>query len=174
MVSRAELLRSIRRASSALVLLFLVLLVLLLTQLFVATVIAVDGASMEPTIARGAVVVVRREKRAFARGAIVGLTLPTGKLVKRIIGLPRETVAIKNGEVMIGGPASPAGGLIAREPYVSGPTEGTLELELKDDEFLVLGDNRDDSVDSRQFGPVRRLEIIGRVRAVLWPEFQVF
>lgn len=167
MVLTAPLLRSIRRASSALVLLFLVLLVLLLTHLFVATLVRVDGASMEPTIARGAVVVVRRESKEFARGAIVGLVLPTGKLVKRIIGLPRETVAIKGGEVMISG-------LIAREPYVTQPTEGEVELRLSGDEYMVLGDNRGDSVDSRQFGPVRNAEIIGRVRAVLWPEFRVF
>lgn len=166
-LTRRSVVSLLLRAWSILILLGFVLLVLLLSYLFVITFVRVDGASMEPTLARGALVVVRREVRDYPRGAIVGLHLPTGKLVKRIIALPGESVAIEEGEVVIGG-------LIAREPYINSPTEGQFEFRLKEDEYLVLGDNRSDSVDSRAFGPVHRREIIGRVRAVIWPELRVF
>lgn len=90
-------------------------------------------------------------------------------VIKRVLGVPGETIVIKGGYVYV----RDDGGADARIPeaayldehvrtYVSGATSSAV-FPLGDDEFFVLGDNRDSSVDSRHYGPVIRTRIIGRV-----------
>lgn len=142
------------------------LFLLLLVNTFLVTPIRVDGASMEPTLDRGALVLVGRRDRV-TRGSIVGIKISQGqRLIKRIIGLPSERVTIKDGELLISG-------LGVSEPYLTTPeTSGNTELQLAADEYFLLGDNRIDSLDSRQFGPVKRSELIGPAIFELWPRFR--
>ncbi len=83
--------------------------------------------------------------------------------IKRIIGLPGETVKIENGIVFINGREY-------RERHeVIGQTEGNKTITLGEDEYFVLGDNRLSSSDSRTFGSVKRNLIRGKVWFVYWP-----
>jgi signal peptidase I len=105
--------------------------------------------------------------RPLQRGVIVLITQPDGRhYLKRLIGLPGESIEIRSGRVRIDGNIVP-------EPYVS----ETAYLEPQPDQtfqlppakFLVLGDSRDDSLDSRRWGPVHESAIIGVARWRLWP-----
>lgn len=103
--------------------------------------------------------------RAPKRGDVVECSFPGrgGVYVKRVIGLPGERVEIRDGRTWIDGePLS--------EPYATGPSED-YSAALGPDEYLVLGDNRAESYDSRapEMGFIRGENMLGRVRFVLWP-----
>jgi len=87
-----------------------------------------------------------------------------GLLIKRVIGEPGEAVTVWSGRVWIGGQR-----LV--EPYVIGKLilERPQTLTLEDDEVWVMGDNRDFSDDSRDFGPVKQSQLVGRAAAMIWP-----
>lgn len=88
------------------------------------------------------------------------------QFVKRVIGLPGETVEIVDGVVHINGEP-------LDEPYLDVRhtkfRQNRPPITLGEDEYYVMGDNRDNSNDSRRIGPLRRSMIIGRVQAVLLP-----
>ncbi len=88
--------------------------------------------------------------------------------IKRIIGLPGETVDIKNGVVTIKNAANPDG-FTLDEPYVQFPKETTMSRTLAADEYFVMGDNRDKSYDSRSWGPVKREYLVGKAFLRLYP-----
>ena len=84
-------------------------------------------------------------------------------LVKRIIGVPGDVLEIRNGTVYIDGRA-----LI--EPYVNGSWRGDLQpVQIPSHEYFVMGDNRNESLDSRSFGLVQEDDIIGKAMASWWP-----
>lgn len=106
---------------------------------------------------------------ALRRGSIILLKRPSepeGFFLKRLIGFPGERVLVRNARVFING-----------EPLSEGYVDPRAALEPKPDaawtlgpdEYIVLGDARDDSLDSRRWGPVRVREIAGRVAFRLWP-----
>jgi len=81
--------------------------------------------------------------------------------MKRVVGLPNETVNIKNNSVTI----TDTSGKIFQleEPYANGGVGSSFQMKLGPDDFFVLGDNRSQSSDSREWGPVERQYLIGRV-----------
>lgn len=103
--------------------------------------------------------------------------------IKRVIGLPGETVEIKNSHITIRNSAHPDGFVLDESVYLddSVPTfsangPARFSVTLKEDEYFVMGDNRLYSYDSRMFGPVKKSEIIGRVLLRAWPagEAQIY
>ena len=85
-------------------------------------------------------------------------------LIKRVIGLPGETVTIEDGRVYINGE------LLKEDIYArNGYTSASITVTLGPDEFYVLGDNRDISMDSRTFGPIKKSAIDGRAWVRFWP-----
>ncbi len=83
--------------------------------------------------------------------------------IKRIIGLPGETIEIKNGTVYIDG-------LVLQEPYLVEETTGTVSLfTIPEDSYFVMGDHRSVSYDSRAWGTLARKEIIGKTILRYWP-----
>jgi signal peptidase I len=131
----------------------------------------VKGASMEPNFYDNEYLVIDEISYRFkdpARGEIIVFRYPKDPreyFIKRIIGLPGEKVAIKNGNVYINGVR------LDESEYLA-PEEQTIHdgvWMLKADEYFILGDNRQYSLDSRKFGPVDRSYIIGRAWVRGWP-----
>ena len=132
----------------------------------------VRGHSMTPTFSPGDRLLVRRTpRRTFrtARGELVVVRDgPDGERrhLKRMIGLPRESISQSEGVLLVNGrhlDEDYLGGL----PAVTGLDDVTWNLG--DDEFFLLGDNRARSTDSRQLGPIRLDRIEGIVRCRFWP-----
>lgn len=92
-------------------------------------------------------------------------------LIKRVIGLPGETVKIEQSRVMIANDIHPEGFVLDESEYLADTvvTTDMKAITLGPDEYLVLGDNRTASHDSRFFGPVTKDMIIGRVLFRAWP-----
>ncbi len=138
----------------------------------------VQGASMEPNFYNDEYLIVDEISYTFReprRGEIIVFRYPKNPqeyFIKRIIGLPGETVQIKDGKVIIYNAEHPQGTTL-KEGYLKPGmrTNSTSEekIELGPNEFFVLGDNRNASKDSRFFGPVNRSFIIGRVFLRGWP-----
>ena len=138
----------------------------------------VKGASMEPSFYDHEYLIIDEISYRFnepRRGDIVVFRYPRNPqeyFIKRIIALPGESVQTKDGSVVIYNKAAPDG-FELDEPYLeaSVKTHGLNEdiMKLSEDEFYVLGDNRNSSKDSRSFGPVNRSFITGKVLLRGWP-----
>lgn len=136
----------------------------------------VEGTSMEPTIHTDERVVVSRLDYMVStprRGDIIVFRHDDTYLIKRIIGLPGESVRMIEGHVYINGNE-------LEEAYIAGLCGSVACSDelwlLKKDEYFVLGDNRDASLDSHNFGPIDQKQIVGRVRMRYWPisQFNLF
>ncbi|NCD01045.1 signal peptidase I [bacterium] len=138
----------------------------------------VKGASMEPNFHDFEYLIINEISYRFnepERGEIVVFRYPLNPqeyFIKRIIGLPGETVELKGGRVYIKNDENPDGFLL-NEEYLSDPSSTYSVKEkitmLGDDEYYVLGDNRVASKDSRVFGAVNKSFIIGKVWVRGWP-----
>lgn len=129
----------------------------------------VQSISMEPTLHEGQYLIVSKSAywlRDPQRGDIVVLDPPdhrsTIPYIKRIIGLPGERVEVRDGRVWINGFA-------LNEPYVSGPALYEDTFVLQEDEYFVLGDNRNNSSDSHVWGTLPRDNMIGKTIFRYWP-----
>lgn len=129
----------------------------------------VKGASMEPNFYDHEYLIIDELTYRFrtpARGEIVVFRYPRDPsqfFIKRVVGLPGETVEITDGNVIIYNTEYP-NGLILEESYLGDEnTEGKYRATLGADEYYVLGDNRDSSLDSRSFDALTEEHIIGRV-----------
>ncbi len=138
----------------------------------------VKGASMEPNFYDEEYLIINEISYRFAeprRGDIVVFRYPGNPqeyFIKRIIGLPGEKIQIKDNEVYVYNQDNPDG-IKLNEPYLSaGAQTYSLNEEavsLAGDEYYFLGDNRNASRDSRNFGPVNKSFIIGKTLLRGWP-----
>lgn len=140
-----------------------------LTLLFVLQPVRVEGYSMLPGLAgHERLLVEKAGARALRRGDIVAFRYPREPdldLIKRIIGLPGDRVAIRSGFVYVNEHR-------LSEPYVSSGFRGESELaerRVPVGEYFVLGDNRDQSIDSRAWGWLPGRCIFGRAVFAYWP-----
>lgn len=129
----------------------------------------VEGASMEPNYYDHEYLIIDEITYRFRepeRGEIVVFRYPQDPsqfFIKRVIGLPGETVEVSEGRVTIYNDEHPSG-IVLEEDYLDvSLTFGKKRVSLNKDEYYVLGDNRDESLDSRNFGPIRASDIVGRV-----------
>lgn len=128
----------------------------------------VKGASMEPAYSDSDYLIIDQVTYNFKeieRGDVVVFRPPNGSnqfYIKRVIGLPGEEVEIKDGKVIIQNDEFP-NGVVLEEVYIEEYTEGRDLETLGLDEYYLLGDNRDASLDSRRFGPVEESAIVGKV-----------
>lgn len=130
--------------------------------------VRVAGVSMQATLQSGDVTLATRFdylSHGPNRGDVVECRFPGREdaYVKRIVALPGERVAFVGGQLTIDGEA-------VEEPYATGHTDD-YAIELGADEYLALGDNREESYDSRMddMGPISREDMLGRVRWILFP-----
>jgi signal peptidase I len=143
-------------------------------RIFIAQPFVVNGASMDPTFENGQYLIVDQLSYRFTppeRGSVLIFKYPkdTSKyFIKRVIGLPGETVSIKDGIVSIKNNARPEG-FTLDEPYIVYSKTDSFQMTLDSDEYFVLGDNRAGSADSRIWGPMPSEDIIGRPLIRLFP-----
>jgi signal peptidase I len=146
-------------------------------RFFIAAPYIVSGASMEPTFNDLNYLIVDRITYHIEepqRGDVIVFDLPQNTsraLIKRIIGLPGETVLLNGNSVTIVNAAHPEG-FTLDEPYLDPQDLGgatNMRVTLGADQFFVLGDNRKVSADSRLWGTLPREDIVGRVLVRLFP-----
>lgn len=145
-------------------------------RLFIAQPFIVSGASMDPTFENGEYLIVDQLSYRFEepkRESVIVFKYPKDVskfFIKRIIGLPGETVEISGTKVTIKNAEHPDG-VVLNEPYVAVNHEkqDSMTVTLKADEYFVMGDNRMGSSDSRTWGPVNTKLITGRPLMRLLP-----
>ena len=140
----------------------------MLVRTFVFSLTTVQGPSMRETLHSGQIVAVDKLYFAihdFSRGQVVICRYPDSDefYVKRIVGLPGETIEIHGGQTYIDGQA------LAEDYVLYPPEEDFGPVRIAADEVFVMGDNRANSYDSRQEGTLPRSMIVGRVMAVCFP-----
>ena len=138
----------------------------------------VKGASMEPSFYDSEYLIIDEISYRVnepERGDVIVFRYPRNPqeyFIKRIVGLPNENVKIQKGDVYVYNGYNP-NGLILEEDYLkaglSTHSSSNKMIELSEDEYYVLGDNRTSSQDSRSFGSVNKSFIIGRVLFRGWP-----
>ncbi|HSX41801.1 MAG TPA: signal peptidase I [Candidatus Saccharimonadales bacterium] len=141
---------------------------------FLGVPLPVDGHSMDPNFATGELVLVQRvnfNASKLQRGDVVAAKFPADashtRLIKRVIGLPGDTVSAKAGVITVNGQIldeSAYGPIIAAPPY-----QEVTNLKLGSKEYFLCGDNRPGSSDSRLWGPVQASDIQGRISFIVWP-----
>jgi len=139
----------------------------------------VKGASMEPSFHDHEYLIINEIVYRFQdpqRGDIVVFRYPKDPsqyFIKRIIGLPGEKIKIKDNNIYVYNDQYPEGNILNEDIYLledeEVPNWGKTEFILEEDEYFVMGDNREASLDSRKFGPVPERLIIGKAWVRGWP-----
>jgi signal peptidase I len=136
---------------------------------FAAQSFRVDGPSMQPGLHTDEYVLVNKLAYLFhppQRGDVIVFHYPVNPsqdFIKRIIGIPGDTIQTTGNAVIVDGQ-------ILHEPYISIPFNyDSNTWKLGPGEFFVMGDNRDNSLDSRDWGPLAQSYIVGKAVAVYWP-----
>lgn len=145
----------------------IIILVVLIIRLFVATPVRVVGSSMDNTLKEGEILILEKFDKKFERFDIVVIKEKNERIIKRIIGLPGESIKIIDGVIYINGEA-------LDDPYASSKTSdfslSTFNLDvIPTDSYFVLGDNRFVSKDSRILGPIDKKLIQGKAVFRIWP-----
>lgn len=151
-----------------------VIILAVMAIVFLGVPLPVSGHSMDTNFADHEIVLVQRvsfNAAKLQRGDVVAAKFPADasrtRLIKRVIGLPGDTISAEGGRLTVNGKAldesaySPIYGL---PPYTE-----IASTTLKDGEYFLCGDNRPGSSDSRLWGPVQAQDIEGRVAFVIWP-----
>lgn len=156
----------------------------------------VDGPSMEPTLQNGDRLIVTKTGKTWSRiigkdyvpkryeviifnhgGSFCGQTTTTQKqLIKRVIGLPGDRVVVKDGVVRVYNNEHPGGYLIDREGperNAIGNTPGNngndIDVTVEKGDLFVMGDNREESCDSRSFGTIPSKDVVGHLSLRIYP-----
>jgi len=130
--------------------------------------VRVDGFSMKPTLQDGEYILVSKLAYKLGqpqRGDIVVFIFPVNPaedLIKRVIGLPGDTISVQDGVLSING-------VTMDEPYINAPPAYNGTWKVSPEELFVLGDNRNDSRDSHQWGLLPIGKVIGKAVLIYWP-----
>lgn len=158
-------------------LLLIVFIVAVMIRVFVFQPFAVEGSSMEPNFHHGEYLLITKLPYRFGepnRGDVVVFRYPRDprvNYIKRIIGLPGETLRIQKGRIYINDKLLEENYLVvSTDTVVDGDPDMVYEVELGKNQYFVMGDNRSHSSDSRVWGPLERRFIIGKSSLVLYPQ----
>lgn len=134
----------------------------------------IDGPSMQPNFHAGEFLLVSRLSYLFSdpeKGDVVVFDAPGAQpddppLIKRLIGMPGDTVEVRDTQVLVNGE-------VLNEPYIFEACSESMcrdaVWELGPNEYFFMGDNRNNSRDSRRFGPVTREHVVGEALLRYWP-----
>lgn len=141
----------------------LLIVIVLVIRIFVATPVRVNGTSMVPTLKQGEVLLLNKLSN-FKREDIVVISsdVDGARLIKRIIALPGEKISCTDGIIYIDNKKYD-------DIYAYGDTLDFEAIVLEDDEYFVMGDNREVSKDSRIIGPIKEKYIEGTTKIRLYP-----
>ena len=146
----------------------------ILVRTFIAQPFLVSGSSMEPNFKDGDYLLVDELAYRFrepVRGEVVVFKYPGDHktyYIKRIIGLPGERVVVNGDSVSVYGTDGKK--IELNEPYIAEMSiQKDIDETLSENEYFVMGDNRDFSYDSRSWGPLTRADVTGLVKFRLWP-----
>lgn len=141
----------------------IIIVVVVFIRTFIVTPVKVDGTSMYPTL-DGDEIMLLNKLGHIDRFDIVVIHLndEESNLIKRVIGLPGETVEIRDNKIYVNDE-------LLEDSYGYGTTYNIDPVTLSEDEYFVLGDNRIISLDSRVFGKVNRTEIKGTTNIIMFP-----
>lgn len=130
--------------------------------------IRVDGSSMEPSLHSGQFVIVNRLSYKIGSPEIGDVVVfhfprdPEQEYIKRVIGLPGDHVRVSDGKVYVNGQ-------VLDEPYIAASPRYQVEKDVAEDNLFVLGDNRNNSSDSHNWGTVPMENVIGEAIFIYWP-----
>lgn len=145
-----------------------ILLFVIVLRTYIVTPIKVNGSSMDPTLNGGEIMLLTKyDKDDLKRYDIVIVNVDridgiNEDVIKRIIALPGETVSCEKGQLFLNGKKY-------TDEYGEGYTNDFETVKLGKDEYFILGDNRDDSYDSSELGAVKKSQIKGHAKLVIFP-----
>ncbi len=139
----------------------IILIVVVLIRTYLFTPIMVSGPSMQPTLDGGELMILNK-KGSLDRFDVVVVDIETEEIIKRVIALPGESISCEKGIIYVNGRKQD-------ENYSQGITFDFEKIVLEEDEYFVMGDNRQDSKDSRHIGPIKKDNIKGTASLVLFP-----
>lgn len=140
----------------------IIFLAVVIIRTFVATPMRVTGVSMYPTLSGTEIMILNKLGKIERMKVVVIDRGSDDKIIKRVIGLPNEEVAIINNIIYINDKP-------LTDKYGQGDMEDMQKIKLAYDEYFVLGDNRDESLDSRIIGPIKVGKIMGTTKLVIYP-----
>ena len=140
-----------------------IVVVVVLIRTFIVTPVRVTGDSMVPTLTDGEIMLLYKLSK-IERNDIVVIDTDSedGYIIKRVIALPGEIVEYENGSLFINGKKQ-------SDDYGDGITEDFEKVKLGEDEYFVMGDNREWSKDSRIIGPINEEDIMGTTSITIFP-----
>lgn len=142
----------------------IILILVIIIKSFVISTVCVNGNSMYPTLKNNDIMVLNKIKYKFSkvkRFDIVVIKYDNHYIIKRVIALPGEKIEYKNNILYIDGKKT-------RDKYNTS-TEEDFSITLNDDEYFVMGDNREDSLDSRIIGAINEKDILGHSSLTIFP-----
>lgn len=138
-----------------------ILIVVVIIRTYLVTPIMVSGPSMKPTLDGGEIMILNKLGK-IDRYDIVVVNIKTEDIIKRVIALPGETISCEDGVIYVNDKR-------IDDKYGMGTTGNFAKIKMEDDEYFVLGDNREDSLDSEELGPMKEEQIKGTTSLVLYP-----
>lgn len=143
----------------------IIILVVLILRTFIVTPIRVNQTSMYPTLKEGDTMLLNKigaTVKGIKRFDIVVIKTNGSYLIKRVIGMPGESIKYTNGKLYINEK-------VIEDKYSKSETEDFYEVKIGDNDYFVMGDNRSVSKDSRLIGTVSRSQILGKTNIIIFP-----